>query len=426
MNAQLEEINKVQKRLTVELSSEEVATAFNAVYNNLKKKANIKGFRPGKAPLNIIKQQYGANASYEVMDRLVKGNLFKAIEDNKLNPIAAPVLETTELPKQGEAYKFSALVDILPEINLEGYKGMELEVKEFKVDESAVAREVEMIQRRQATTQDLEEGAVAGDDMIATISQKASIEGSDFPAFTFDSVPAELGKAYLLPEVEEGLKGMKVGEEKTIAVKIPENFPEADKVGKTADCVIKVEKLQSLTIPAANDELAKDMGLEDFATLEKNIRDGLEKQAEQARRQTLESAIFEQLSKKNDLDVPPSIVDQVIDSIFDEQQFEDEKKKAAAKKDPKQREAFLDVAKQRAKNTLMLSEIIKAESIEVEDADIDTYVKSMVGGAAAGDLDAKLLDSIKASMGPQVKEAVLFKKAIDFVINDATVKSVEA
>ncbi len=426
MNAQLEEINKVQKRLTVELSSEEVATAFNAVYNNLKKKANIKGFRPGKAPLNIIKQQYGANASYEVMDRLVKGNLFKAIEDNKLNPIAAPVLETTELPKQGEAYKFSALVDILPEINLEGYKGMELEVKEFKVDESAVAREVEMIQRRQATTQDLEEGTVAGDDMIATISQKASIEGSDFPAFTFDSVPAELGKAYLLPEVEEGLKGMKVGEEKTIAVKIPENFPEADKVGKTADCVIKVEKLQSLTIPAANDELAKDMGLEDFATLEKNIRDGLEKQAEQARRQTLESAIFEQLSKKNDLDVPPSIVDQVIDSIFDEQQFDDEKKKAAAKKDPKQREAFLDVAKQRAKNTLMLSEIIKAESIEVEDADIDTYVKSMVGGAAAGDLDAKLLDSIKASMGPQVKEAVLFKKAIDFVINDATVKSVEA
>ena len=74
----------------------------------------------------------------------------------------------------------------------------------------------------------------------------------------------------------------------------------------------------------------------------------------------------------------------------------------------------------------MLSEIIKAESIEVEDADIDSYVKSMVGGAAAGDLDAKLLDSIKASMGPQVKEAVLFKKAIDFVINDATVKSVEA
>ena len=280
---------------------------------------------------------------------LLKSNLFKAIEDNKLNPIAAPVLETTELPKQGEAYKFSALVDILPEIKLEGYKGMELEVKEFKVDESAVAREVEMIQRRQATTQDLEEGAVAGDDMIATISQKASIEGSDFPAFTFDSVPAELGKAYLLPEVEEGLKGMKVGEEKTIAVKVPENFPEADKVGKTADCVIKVEKLQSLTIPAANDELAKDMGLEDFATLEKNIRDGLEKQAEQARRQTLESAIFEQLSKKNELDVPPSIVDQVIDSIFDEQQFEDEKKKAAAKKDPKQREAFLDVAKQRAK-----------------------------------------------------------------------------
>ena len=75
MNAQLEEINKVQKRVTVELTSDEVTAAFNAVYNNLKKKAKIKGFRPGKAPLHIIKQQYGANASYEVMDNLVKGNL---------------------------------------------------------------------------------------------------------------------------------------------------------------------------------------------------------------------------------------------------------------------------------------------------------------------------------------------------------------
>ena len=344
MNAQLEEVNKgSKKQLTVELTNEEVGAAFNAVYNNLKKKAKIKGFRPGKAPLNIIKQFYGDSASYEVMDRLVKDNLFKAISENDLNPIAAPVLETNEMPKQGEAYKFSALVDILPEIKLEGYKGMELEVKEFKVDDSAVSREVEMIQRRQATTQDLDESAV--NDMIATISQKASLEGADFPAFTFESVPAELGKNYLLPEVEAGLKGMKVGEEKTIAVKIPENFPEADKVGKTADCVIKVEKLQALTIPEANDDLAKDIGLEDFATLEKNIREGLDKQAEQARRQTLESSIFEQLSSKNELDVPPSIVDQVIDSMFDEQQFDDENLKAAAKKDPQQRAAFLDSAK---------------------------------------------------------------------------------
>ena len=426
MNAQLEEVNKVQKRLTVELTSDEVNAAFTAVYSNLKKKAKIKGFRPGKAPLNIIKQFYGDQATYEVMDRLVKDNLFKAIGDKELNPVSAPVLETSEMPKQGETYKFSALVDILPEIKLDGYKGMELEVKEFKVDEAAVSREVEMIQRRQATTSDLEEGAVAGDDMIATISQKATIEGKEFAAFSFASVPAELGKNYLLPEVEAGLKGMKVGEEKTISVKIPENFPEADKVGKTTECVITLEKLQSLTIPEANDELAKDIGLEDFATLEKNIREGLDKQAEQARRQNLESSIFEQLSSKNELEVPPSIVDQVIDSMFDEQQFDDEKKKAAAKKDPKQREGFLDVAKQRAKNTLMLSEIIKAEKIEVEDADIDAYVKTMVGGQAAGDLDAKLLESIKASMGPQVNEAVLFKKAIDFVIESATVKTVKA
>ena len=177
-----------------------------------------------------------------------------------------------------------------------------------------------------------------------------------------------------------------------------------------------------MTIPELNDDLAKDIGVEDLATLKKNISDSLAKQAEQAKRNQLESTILEQLSAKNDFEVPPSMVDQVIDGMFDEMQFPSEDVKQAAKADAEKRKELRDPAKQRTKNTLILSEIIKSESIEVSDEDLDQHVRDMITAPGSTEApDEKLLESIKASMGAQARESLLFKKAIDLVIENASV-----
>jgi trigger factor len=422
MKAQVEEVNTVQRRIKVELSAVDVKSAFDSVYRKLQQKARINGFRPGKAPMNVIRKMYGSSIAYDVADQLVRNHLFSAIEQQSIRPIAAPVLETMDLPKEDTDYSFSALVDILPALKIDGYKGLTLEATTSEVGDADVERELEMIQRRHAKTKDTDEGTPAGPNHIVTISQKAQIDGEAFPEFSFESVPVELGKKYLLPELEDALMGRKAGEEKELSIQVPEHVNDKSKVGKTAQCTVKLEKIVEILLPEINDELAKDMGVDSLDALKANIRDRLQRQAEGAKRSQLETAIFDQLSATNNFEVPPSMVDQVIDSMFDEMEFENDTQRKAAKANEEERKRLRDTAKQRAKNTLILSEIIKSESITVNDADFDSYVKELVGGSNGGkELDTKLVDSIKASMGPHARESLLFKKALDFVIDSAKV-----
>lgn len=427
MKALVEEVNTVQRRIKVELSAVDVKSAFDSVYRKLQQKARINGFRPGKAPLNVIRKMYGTSIAYDVADQLVRNHLFSAIEQQAIRPIAAPVLETMDLPKEDTEYAFSALVDILPALTIEGYKNLQLECAASEVADADVTRELEVIQRRHAKTKDADAETPAGSNHIVTISQKAHINDEVFSEFTFDSVPVELGKKFLLPELEDALVGMKAGEEKDLKIAVPEHVNDKSKVGLSADCRVKLEKIVEVVLPEINDELAKDMGVDSLDALKTNIKDRLDRQAEGARRNQLETAIFDQLSSSNQFEVPPSMVDQVIDSMFDEMEFQNDAQRKAAKADEEERKRLRDTAKQRAKNTLILSEIIKSESITVNDLDFDSYVKELVGGSSGGkEMDSKLMESIKASMGPHARESLLFKKALDFVIDNANVTESKA
>ena len=421
MKALVEEVNSVQRRIKVELSQEDVKSEFSNVYNRLRKKAKIKGFRPGKAPISIIKKFYGNSVAMDVADQLVKTHLFSAIKDESIQPIAAPVLETSELPTEGEAFSFSAVVDVLPKISIEGYKGLKIDAQPEDGDseESTLERELEILQKRQAKTQDLTDpAAVAAEGMVATVSQKAQLDGEDFPPFSFAYAHVELGSGQLVQEIESHILGMKVGEEKSFTVAIPESFQDESFVGKEVSCVATLSELKEMILPEVNDDLAKDLGLEDLESLKANISERLHKQKEQNQRNAIEANILDQLSAKNEFEVPPSMVDQVIDSMFDEFQFPDDTSRQQAKKDPAKRAELKETAIQRTKNTLILSEVIKTEKIEVSDADLDEYVKEMLSSYGKTDeVDEKMMQSIKASMGNQARESLLFKKAIDFIID---------
>jgi len=422
MKAHVEEVSSVQRRIRVELSAIDVKSAFDSVYKKLQGKARINGFRPGKAPLNVIKKMYGNSIAYDVADQLVRNNLFTAIDQQSIRPVAAPVLETFDLPKENADYAFSALVDILPALQIEGYKGLNLSANVVDVSDADVEREIEFIQRRQAKSKDAAEGTVATAAHVVNISQKATIDGEPFSEFTFDKVPVELGKKYLLPELEEAILGMKVGDSKTVEIAVPEHVLDKSKVGKTAQATVKLEGITELTLPEVNDDLAKDLGLEDLASLKANIRDRLDKQADGHRRNQLESGIFDELNKTNSFEVPPSMVEQVIDSMFDEAEFSNDSERKAMKANAGERDKARETALQRARNTLILSEVIKSEKINVTDEDFDAYVKELIGGSMGGmPADAKLIESIKASMGQHARESLLFKKAIDFVISHAKI-----
>ncbi len=425
MKATVEEVNKVQRRIKVDVPQQDVTSAFQKVYQGLQRKAKIHGFRPGKAPISMIKKLYGNSVAYDVVDQLVKNHLFTALDEKSIRPIAAPVLETAELPKEDQEYTFTALVDILPEYKVSGYKSLEVSYTPMLVNDDAVERELDVLRRKYAKTKDTAEGVAATEGHIATISQTAVKDGQPFEPFRIEKIPVELGKKHVLPEMESALIGMKAGESKNITVKIPDDFGNKEMAGQSLECTLTLEKLQELDTPAADDEFAKDIGLESLEALRKNIRETLDKQADQNKRADLEGKVLEALGNVNTIDVPPSMIDQVIDSMVEEMRWPNDKTKEAAKKDPEYRKSLRDTAKKKAQNTLILHEVIKTENLAVSDADVDRYVLEMIHAKDGEEPDQKLISNIKKSLGPHVKESLLFTKALDFLIDQAKVTEVK-
>lgn len=422
MKASVEEINKVQRRIKIELATDVVNTAFAQQYRKVAQKARIKGFRPGKAPLNIIKKFYGNSVAADVADQLIRNHLFDAIRNEALNPISTPVLETSTLPEEGKEYNFTALVDIMPQIVVTGYKGMKLEYTPMQNDQAALDRELDILRRRSAKTKDLPADAAVADGHLAFITHHAhDAEGQPLPELHGHSVPVEVGKNHFLPELEKALVGMKSGDKKKVDVTLPEDFQDRSLANKKVAIEMTLEKVQEMMLPALDDELAKDMGEESLAALQEKVKKAISDQAEQQKRHQLEFNILKELSAKNPFDVPPSMVDHVIDAMIDNLQWHNEKEKQAAKRDPEFRKRFLDNAKEKTRNTLMLHEIINAEKLEVSEADVEKYVVEMVMGYGGTQPDQKIIDNLKKSFGPQARETLLLNKAVDFVISQAAV-----
>jgi trigger factor len=222
MKSTVEKINPVQYRLSIEVASEEVNSAFENALKKIQRKAKIQGFRPGKAPLNVIKKLYGGNVSADVHQDLVNKHLFKALDEQTIRPIAAPVVDSNKLPVQNEMFAFSAVVDIMPEINIPEIKGVEVAVEKFKVKEETVEREVKMLRRRQAKTRSTEAGTKAAAGHLAALSHTASVDGKDLPQMNVNEMTVNLGENEIFEDLEKAILGMSVGESKSVSIKIPE------------------------------------------------------------------------------------------------------------------------------------------------------------------------------------------------------------
>ena len=427
MKATIEEVNKVQKRIKLELTETEVASAFQKSYASIQRESHIKGFRPGKAPLSIIKKFYGESAAADVADRLIKEHVFVALKEHNISAVSSPVLELETLPKDGAMYNISALVDVMPAVTIEGYKGLELSFSPIEVNDETVEKEIKMMQRRHGKQKELSAETVAAHGMMVSFDQQVVGEdGSPLPQASTENMSIELGEesGYLmLPEIEKALIGMKAGASKTIAATFPADYRDKDLAGKKASITLHAKKLQELILPALDDDFAKDAGVESLATLKNNIRKSYEKQADQMKRQQLEGDALRQLIEKNPFEVPPSLVDRTIDAMIDELNIPAAKKRTELKKDEAYRDRLKPTAKERVKNTLILSKVIEAEKFEVTDDEMTAYWDELFPTLPEGETSrVTFLKNLKKSYSETTRENLLFRKALDFVINNSQIK----
>jgi trigger factor len=287
-----------------------------------------------------------------------------------------------------------------------------------------VEEELKHIQRSKAKTKPVDEGTAVADGQMVTMSHTAKLDGKDIENMAVKDAGVEIGGQQLLPELEQAFIGLKVGEVKETKVTLPETYGDKDLAGKELDFSISVSDIKELVKPELDDELAKDMNMDSIDELKTQIRSSIQQRFDQMKRQQLENSLLQQISDKNSFEVPPSIVDQVIDSIINEQfqqQDEAEKKKALA--DESFRNHYREQAKTRARNTLILLEIANKEDVKVTDDDIDEHIKKMVP-AGSGDIKPEFLDNMRKSLAPQLRENLIFDKTLNLIIDSAKIAEV--
>jgi len=423
MKSTVEQLNPVQYRVHVVISADEVNKAFQDAYRKIQQRARIQGFRPGKAPLGMVRKFYGSSVTGEVHETLINTHLSSALSEQTFRPIAAPVVEPKSVPTEGQEFSFSAVVDVLPEIAVADYKGVEVEAAVYSVNAEAVERELTKLRRGNARTRPLASGEVAAKGMLAGVSHKASLDGQDLPGLDSKNMSILLGDGEMFTDLEALILGAAIGDIKTGPVTLPAEYSDKDLAGKVLTFTVTVNDLKHFDIPAFDDEFAKDLSIESAEVLKTNVEAYLNRRAEEMGRQQLESAILTKILATQSFAVPPAMVDHVIDSIIQEDMGQlSEAQRKAALRDGDLRQSLLEVAKQRTQNTLLLWHVAQKEQLDVSADEISERLDQVL--ASSGITDAKHKAKVRNNIKANIRESMVLEKAMDLLIKTAKVSEV--
>lgn len=383
MQIKVESLSKVKKKINFEISAERVSSEIERVYAEIGKRASVKGFRKGKVPKSLIEKQYSDVMEQDVVKNLVNDTYFKALSDEKIYPVSYPVIENEEF-KKGEPFRYSAVIEVFPEVEVKEYDGLEVSREKYQFDQEVINRRIEEMREGLAQLQPVDDARPAATGDFATIDFEGFLDGAPFEGGKGEDYQLELGSGRFIPGFEEQICGMKAGEEGEIKVTFPENYGSAELAGKEVTFAVRVKELKVKELPPLDDDLAKELG--EFETLDQ-LRAQLGEVYEKQEKERIEAEFKERLVKalieKNDLEVPDSLVDQQLSLML-----ENTKKRLAYQRlnlemmgldEEGYKIQFRSVAETQVKGSLLLEALAKREDIKATDSDIEEKFRQMSG-----------------------------------------------
>jgi len=426
MKATWEKLENNQGVLTVEVETEKVEEAIQKAFVKVSKKINVPGFRKGKVPRKVFEARFGVESLYQdALDIILPEAYSQAVEETGIYPVDRPEVDIQQLEK-GQPLIFKATVTVKPEVNLGEYKGLTVEEKDFSVTEEKIEAELKNMQDRAAELNVIEEGELEKGD-IALIDFEGFIDGVAFEGGKAENYQLEIGSNTFIPGFEDQMVGMKKGEERDINVTFPEEYHSAELAGKPAVFKVKVNEIKRKSIPALDDEFAKDVS--EFDTLEElkqDIKNKLEEQAKREEENYKKESLVEQATKNATIDVPEVMIENEITNMLRE--FEQRLQmqglnlelyyQFSGLDEDKMREQFRNDAEMRVRTTLTLEAIAKAENIQVTDEDIDKEIENLAN------LYNRNADEIRQIFGARdgfegLKNDLILRKTIDFLVENS-------
>ena len=427
MNVKVEKTennNEVKLEFTVE--AEKFDGAIKTVFNKNSKYFNIPGFRKGKAPMTLVERTYGPEIFYEdTFNEIVPEIFEKEIAENKLEIVSKPEIDIVEMAK-GKDLVFTAVVQVKPEFKLGKYKGISLKKVEYNVTDEDIEHELGHMADKNSRLVSIEDEPVVEND-IAVIDFEGFVDGVAFEGGKAEKHELKIGSKTFIPGFEDQVIGMKIGDEKDINVKFPEEYFSAELAGKDATFKVKLHEIKRKELPTLDDEFAKDVS--EFDTLEElknSIKEKLEEEnANKAKYETEENAI-QKVCDSTQIDIPSGMIATEIDNILKDIETKlsyqginmKQYLQMVGKTEDDMRKEYEESAQKSVKSRLVLEAIVKAEELEASEEEISEKVKEMAEnyGRDAEELmkNEHLLNYIKENMKSE--------KAVKFVVENAKIK----
>jgi len=416
-----------RRELDLEIPAEEVSKAMERVAKEFARVARVPGFRPGKAPVSLIRRRFADDIKGEVLQTLVPERVEKAVSDQKLTPVSQPQVDKLDFA-EGQPLKFRAVFEVLPDFELGNYKALEIEMPEMKITEEDVSKTLEEMRERAAAFAPVEGRAVENGDFVQLKLIGTPAGGGD--PLQADSVLCHIGAEETMEPFNANLRGANVGDHKNFDVEYPADYPDAKLAGKTYHYAVEVLGIKTKKLPELNDDFAKDVS--DAATLDelkKKVSDGLEHQRAHRQKELQHEKILAEIVKLHDIPVPESLVERQMDVRLERVV----RSLAAQGVDPRAvnvdwvalRRRQQERATEDVKAELIIDRIATAENIDVTDADLQRELEHMAGhgGESADAIRARLT---KQGTLDRMKAKLRSDKTLDWLAQNSRIRTVAA
>ena len=423
MDVTVEDLSPIKKKLGIALPPEEVQAKIDAAYRGLSQRARIKGFRPGKVPRHVLERYYGSQVESEVIGELIQHSYAHALEERHLKAVARPEIVAEEV-RPTEGLRYSATIEIKPEVQVAGYDALTVERNVAPVSEEAIDAQLERLRQSLAQMVPIADRDTVEHGDLVEIAYTGVVDGRALAGAASPSRIVEVGSGTFPPPFEEKLVGLKRGESSHIPVPYPEHRHSPEVAGKTVTFRVEMKEIGRKELPALDDEFAKDHGeCGSLAELRDKIKQGLSAAAEREADERMRARLIKQIVECNPFDVPEALTAQRFDAMAREVGVHEVQAGGNAELETKLDEIRTELrvrAREAVHSALVLERIALQESISASEAEIDDRIREVLQAAPRErDRLTELYRHPEARR--EIAERLAQEKALTWLVERATI-----
>lgn len=416
MQVSVESTGGLERRMEIQVPAANIEQAVEQRLQSMSRTVRLKGFRPGKVPVKVVRQQFGDQVRQEVLGDVMRRSFNEAVGQQKLAVASNPKIEPIDL-ESGVDLKYRAVFEVFPDIELKGVEGIAVTKPVADVTTGDVDAMIDNLRKQRPNFVAVDREARDTDQV--TIDFVGTVDGVEFDGGKAQGVPVVVGSGRMLPDFEAGLNGMRAGETKTIQVTFPANYQAQNLAGKTASFAITAHKVEEQQLPELNDEFCKHFGVDEggIEQLRKEVEENMRQELSGSIRARLKRQVFDALFAANPIEVPKALVEEQVQSM----QLDVGRRMGA--RDVSQlppAAQFQDAAKQRVAMGLLISEVVKSAKIVVDASKAQERLAELAQNYPDPEQVIKAYRE-NAQLRSQIESAVLEDQVADWLLERAKV-----